>query len=40
VDRNTLKHWLEAHPQPVARDVEKFLDACEREVRRHAIEDA
>ena len=40
MDRKTLAHWLEEHPQGVARDIEAFLDHCEREVKRHAVEDA
>ena len=33
-------HWLEQHPQPIGRDPEALVDRCEREVRRHAAEDA
>lgn len=40
MDRETLTHWLESHPQLVTRDIQAFLDHCEREVKRHAVEDA
>ena len=40
MDRATLTHWLQEHPQRIARDAAALLDRCEREVKRHAIEDA
>jgi hypothetical protein len=40
VDRTTIIHWLEEHPQPIGRDPAALVDRCEREVKRHASEDA
>ncbi len=40
MDREGMIHWLEQHPQPIGRDPEALVDRCEREVKRHAAEDA
>ena len=40
IDKSTILRWLEAHPQAIGRDPKALLEHCEREVRRHAAEDA
>lgn len=40
MDRSSMIHWLEEHPQPIARDPETLVDRCERAIRRRAAEDA
>jgi hypothetical protein len=40
MDRESVIHWLEEHPQEIGRDPAALVDRCEREVRRHATEDA
>jgi len=40
VDRTTIIHWLEEHPQAITRDPSALIERCERAVKRRAAEDA
>lgn len=40
MNRTTIIHWLEEHPQPIGRDPSALVDRCERTVKRRAAEDA
>jgi hypothetical protein len=40
VDRASMIHWFEDHPQTIGRDPAALVERCEREVRRHATEEA
>ena len=40
MDRMTMIHWFEEHPQSIGRDPEALVDRCERTIKKHAAEDA
>jgi len=40
MDRSQVLQWFEKHPDAFDGDVGEFLSRCEREVRRHASEEA
>jgi hypothetical protein len=40
MDRKAIEQWLEKHPAEVHGAPQEIVDLCEKEVRRHAAEDA
>jgi hypothetical protein len=40
MDRASVLHWFEQHPDAIQGDTNEILVRCERAVRRHAREDA
>ncbi len=40
MDRASMIHWFENHPQEIGRDPAALVDRCEHEVKRHAAEEA
>jgi hypothetical protein len=40
MDRQDVMSWLQTHPDAVHGNADELLERCEREVRRHAAEEA